>query len=63
MSDCRCAKCIRSELYNATGMSLSLAWNKILNNTCYLEKLPGAIDRCRSGYVASGNVNLVKEAS
>ena len=37
MGNCRCARCTRKEIYNATGMTLSLAWNKVLGGDCHAE--------------------------
>lgn len=39
MTNCRCAKCRRREIRDATGMTLSLAWNKVLNSSCYSERV------------------------
>jgi hypothetical protein len=47
MANCRCAKCRRREIYNATGMTLSLAWNKKLSEICYVEKLAKDAERHR----------------
>jgi hypothetical protein len=63
MSNCRCAKCRRREIYNATGMTLSLAWNKILNCACYAEKCAVPAERHRSDKYVSEEMQSVKQAS
>ncbi len=63
MSDCRCARCTRKEIYNATGMTLSLAWNKVLGGTCHAGKQAddAAVGgRSRPG---GGTPSTVKQAS
>jgi len=62
MSICRCAKCRRREIYNATGMTLSLAWNKKLNGSCYLEKFADTTERHRPDSSVSQEIPAVKEA-
>ena len=63
MTNCRCAKCRRREIYNATGMTLSLAWNKKLNRSCYIEKLTDTNERHRLDNCVSQELLAVKEAS
>jgi hypothetical protein len=63
MANCRCAKCRRREIYNATGMTLSLAWNKKLNGTCYIEKLAKNAERHRPDNTVSQGRPAVREAS
>ena len=63
MNDCRCARCRRREIYNATGMTLSLAWNKKLNSPCCLEKFPDTNERHGLEYSAPLEMPVVKEAS
>jgi hypothetical protein len=63
MTNCRCAKCRRREIYRATGMTLSLAWNKRLNGSCYIEKLAKNIEQDNPGNYVSQERHTVKKAS
>jgi hypothetical protein len=63
MANCRCAKCRRREIYNATGMTLSLAWNKNLTGTCYIEKLAQNDERHRPDNSVAQGRPAVREAS
>jgi hypothetical protein len=47
MTNCRCAKCRRREIYSAIEMTLSLAWSKWLNGSCHIEKLANNTERHR----------------
>jgi hypothetical protein len=47
MTNCRCAKCRRREIYSAIEMTLSLAWSKWLNGSCHIEKLATNTERHR----------------
>jgi hypothetical protein len=63
MANCRCAKCRRREIYNATGMTLSLAWNKKLRRTCCIEKLAKNVERHPPDNSVSHGRPAVREAS
>ena len=63
MTNCRCAKCRRREIYKATGMTLSLAWNKELTGPCCAEKAGDAAERRRSDDSSAQERPAVKEAS
>jgi hypothetical protein len=63
MTNCRCAKCRRREIYKATGMTLSLPWNKKLNGSCYVEKFTNTTQRHRPDNAVSQEIPAVKEAS
>lgn len=62
MTNCRCAKCRRREIYKATGMTLSLAWNKRLRGTCNFDKLTRNAKRQRPDSSDSQGGSVVKEA-
>ena len=63
MANCRCAKCRRREIYNATGMTLSLAWNKKLIASCYFERLTHSTEGYVPGSSVSQEMPAIKEAS
>ena len=63
MTICRCAKRSRREIYNATGMTLSLAWNQKLNGSCYLEKITNTTERHWPDNSVSQEIPAIKEAS
>ena len=63
MANCRCAKCRRREIYNATGMTLSLAWNKKLRRTCSNEPLAKNVERLRPDNSVSHGRPEDREAS
>jgi hypothetical protein len=63
MTNCRCAKCRRREIYRATGMTLSLAWNKQLNGSCYFEKKAKNTEQHNPGNYVSQERHTVKKAS
>lgn len=63
MTNCRCAKCRRREIRDATGMTLSLAWNKILNRSCYFERVTKATERTKAENSVSQEIPAIKEAS
>lgn len=63
MTNCRCAKCRRREIYKATGMTLSLAWNKKLNRSCYVERFTDTTQRHWPDDSVSQEIPAVKEAS
>lgn len=63
MTQCKCAKCRRREIYKATGMTLSLAWNKKLNRSCYLEAAADIPARARPADSVSQEIPAAKKAS
>ena len=63
MSSCRCAKCTRREIYKATGMSLSLAWNNRLAGSCATAKLRDSAKLRRRDEPVSQEIPVTKKAS
>lgn len=63
MTCCRCAKCRRREIRDATGMTLNLAWNKVLKSPCYLEKVAKDVEREKIKKSISQEAPAIRKAS